>query len=436
MLREFYITNYRCFKEETRLSMVASAFRMHAEALTPLPGARRGKLLPMAAVYGGNASGKSTLVRAIETMQRAVVTGRLPEYVPFALDAHSSQLPTQFRMVLMSEGKVREYSFSYRQDRVLQESLSCIGTTRTNTIFARDTTTGKVDIAPGVYPRKEQEQLTFAQKLIATTPQNRLFLTEASQRELGNLRMHAHSTVQWFTESLCIIPSLSVNVRLGRFLTHHKDDYVRELAQADTGIEGLSLADIPADSPGLDKAVKFLQDAPNHTGDVIFDGTDLIFVLKDGDNIIAKRCLTQYNVGDDHSVFFRMERESDGTRRFMHLLPMLLEHAGHPQVYIVDEIDRSLHTKLSQYILQRHINIAINERTQNLPTSQLIFTTHDVQLMNRKLLRKDELWGTERRIDHSSTLLPFLIYKDIRSDSDICKSYLDGRLGAIPRLNI
>lgn len=418
--------------------MVASRFRTHAEALTPFPGHRRGKLLPLAAVYGGNASGKSTLVQAIEVMQRAVFTGCLPGYVPFALDERSPQTPTQFRMVLMTAGKMREYSFSYIKDGLLRETLSCIGATHSDVIFDRDAVTGKVEISSKLYSQKEQDQLIFAQKLAATTPQDRLFLTEAAQRDLGTLHEHARATTQWFVNSLCIIPSRSINVELDRFLTYHKEDYVRELTQADTGIEGLSLVDVPADSPDLEDAVKFVQNTQNQGRDAIFviEGRDLTFVKKSGDSLSAKRCYSRYKVGDGHQVDFHIGQESDGTRRFMHLLPILLEHGGQPHVYIVDEIDRSLHTELSQYIIQRHINIAIGDRAQDLPSSQLIFTTHDVLLMNQKLLRKDELWGTERRNDHSSVLLPFLLYKDIRSDSNICKSYLEGRLGALPRLNV
>ena len=100
-------------------------------------------------------------------------------------------------------------------------------------------------------------------------------------------------------------------------------------------------------------------------------------------------------------------------------------------MYIIDELDRSLHTKLSKTLLKYYLN-SCNENSR----SQLIFTTHDVMLMDQNTFRRDELWVTDRSSEGVSSLYSFSDYKDIRSDKDLRKYYLQGNLKGIPRILI
>jgi AAA15 family ATPase/GTPase len=99
------------------------------------------------------------------------------------------------------------------------------------------------------------------------------------------------------------------------------------------------------------------------------------------------------------------------------------------KVYVIDEVDRSLHTLLTRRLIEAYLaNCTTETRTQ------LLLTTHDVLLMDQHLFRRDEMWVAERDAAGVSTLLSFSEYKDIRYDKDIRKSYLQGRLGGVPRL--
>lgn len=126
-----------------------------------------------------------------------------------------------------------------------------------------------------------------------------------------------------------------------------------------------------------------------------------------------------------------MRQESDGSQRIIDLLPAFLELSSESskKVYVIDEVDRSLHTLLTRHLLESFLSSC-----SSASRSQLLFTTHDVLLMDQKLLRRDEMWVAERGSLGESHLISFSDFKDVRYDKDIRKSYLQGRLGGIPNI--
>ena len=126
---------------------------------------------------------------------------------------------------------------------------------------------------------------------------------------------------------------------------------------------------------------------------------------------------------------FPLELESDGTVRLMNLLPILLEKQETESVYVMDELDRSMHPNLTRFLIEQYLRKA--RRGQ---PCQLIFTTHDAMLLDQNLLRRDEFWVAERTLQNVSQLIPFSDYSEVRKDKDLRKSYLQGRLGGVPDL--
>ena len=126
-----------------------------------------------------------------------------------------------------------------------------------------------------------------------------------------------------------------------------------------------------------------------------------------------------------------MSQESDGSQRVIDLLPafLMISAAKSRKVFVIDEVDRSLHTLLTKRLLETYLSSCSAESR-----AQLLFTTHNVLLMDQRLLRRDEMWVTERNADGVSSLFSFSEYKDVRYDKDIRKSYLQGRLGGVPRI--
>jgi len=126
-------------------------------------------------------------------------------------------------------------------------------------------------------------------------------------------------------------------------------------------------------------------------------------------------------------VDMEIKHESDGTRRLMDLLPALLHSKSEERVYIIDEIDRSMHPLLSRMFLQAYLD------DQKCGRGQIIITTHESNLLDRELLRRDEIWFTEKDEEGSTHLYSLSEYK-VRPDLKLGKGYLDGRFGAIPFL--
>ena len=128
---------------------------------------------------------------------------------------------------------------------------------------------------------------------------------------------------------------------------------------------------------------------------------------------------------------FETRDESDGTLRLFDLAPMLhdLDTPGCRRVYVIDELDRSMHTQITEALVKAYC-AARTKRTR----TQLIFTTHDAMLIDQGLLRRDEMWFIERGKFGDTMLESLSDYKDVRYDKDVRKAYLEGRFSGLPRL--
>jgi AAA15 family ATPase/GTPase len=126
-----------------------------------------------------------------------------------------------------------------------------------------------------------------------------------------------------------------------------------------------------------------------------------------------------------------MRQESDGSLRVIDLLPAflkLMEH-GSEKVFVIDELDRSLHTVLTRALLDMYLGCCSPDTR-----AQLLITSHDAMLFDQNIFRRDEIWITERNRIGVSSLYSLCEYKDVRYDKDVRRSYLQGRFGGIPRV--
>jgi AAA15 family ATPase/GTPase len=207
------------------------------------------------------------------------------------------------------------------------------------------------------------------------------------------------------------------------------------LPQLDTGIAHLGLEDIPFDNVSFPEALKAkLKDdiKEGMTVRLLLELQNERFIINRKDNRIStKKLVTYHPKPDGGEIKFEIRQESDGTQRIIDLLPAFISLSAHnsAKVFIIDEIDRSLHTLLTRQLLEIYLN-SCSPKTR----SQLLLTTHDVLLMDQKLFRRDEMWIAERNKEGATFLSSFSEYKDIRFDKDIRKSYLHGRLGGIPKI--
>ena len=161
-------------------------------------------------------------------------------------------------------------------------------------------------------------------------------------------------------------------------------------------------------------------------------GEDGVFLYIQNGKVIARRLIPIHQADSGEEIPFNYSDESEGTRRLIDLLPAFLhlEDKRSSAVYVIDELDRSLHTNLTTDLLVHYLG----QRQTALARCQLIFTTHDTQVMTQDIFRRDEMWITERDRSGASKLVAFSEFKEVRKDKDIRKSYLQGRLGGVPRI--
>jgi AAA15 family ATPase/GTPase len=265
------------------------------------------------------------------------------------------------------------------------------------------------------------------------TRDNQLFLTNSvSQRVRQFKPIH-----DWFKNTLQMV---APDARFGGGALFFDSDHPftvtmnEKLRDFDTGISHLGNEFVPFENVQLPEAVKAdIQDTlGDQQGAIAEDSSNNQFLIarKDGDLIAWKR-VAVHKMADGTEAHFEVSQESDGSQRLIDLVPAFLDLStdASQRVYVIDEVDRSLHTLLTRRLLEDYLY------TRNAGTrTQLLLTTHDVLLMDQRWLRRDEMWVTERDNSGASSLFSFSEYRDVRYDKDIRKSYLQGRLGGIPRI--
>ncbi|MDP5169692.1 MAG: ATP-binding protein [Bacteroidia bacterium] len=442
MLIRFSVENFLSFKELSQLSMIpgkGSSLAHHVRREN-----KRGDFscLKSALIYGPNASGKSNLVKAMRFAQLMVEQvarkGHVIPVTPFRLDAETRDKPSRFEFEFKANETSYAYGFLLNRESILEEWLCEIHKSTEKTLFERITKAdGSVEVKmPGLtLPNKEtKSRLQF---MAEDTLPNELFLSSVNKRNLSEISGIASlvSTYTWITSSLKIIFPDSrlegVEVELAsdqEFL----EVFNRLLHYFNTGIVGIATKTINFDSSGvrLPEQVKAaIKDRLLPGERVIFSDLDGIrYTLRRDDEgkLFAVKVMTRHHVAHrEEDELFEMNEESDGTQRIMDLIPMLADLQKEPAVYVIDELDRSLHPGLTHRMLELF-------HSYESPTQgQLIVTTHESGLLDLELLRKDEIWFVEKTQEGSSTLFSLEEFKP-RKDKEIRKGYLQGRYGAIP----
>jgi len=429
MIIEFTLENWMSFRDPVSFSMVASRERQHGERV-PRISKYSTRVLPVAAIYGGNASGKTNFFKAISFVKNLVVKGTLPDSLitvePFRLDAAMLKQPTRFSFQLLIGETIYEFSFALTQKSILEEKLVEINSASEKVLYHRLEGEPNFDASIGNDPA-----LQYAFK---GTRNNQLFLTNTVSQQVEAFR----PVYDWFKDTLDLVAPDSRFEPFEQFFEEGHPLYgtmSEALPQLDTGITHLGGEQVPFDSiPMNDELRAKLQDELKEgmavrllTGPAI---DRYVVTRKDGD-LMAKKLITYHTNSDGEEIKFDVRYESDGSQRVIDLLPAFLDisSALSRKVFIIDEVDRSLHTLLTRQLIESFLLCCSPESR-----SQLLFTTHDVLLMDQQLFRRDEMWVTERDQTGASSLISFAEYKDIRYDKDIRKSYLQGRLGGIPRI--
>jgi AAA15 family ATPase/GTPase len=442
MLLQFLVENFRSFQKETILNLAPAKSRIHPDHLhISEKEGPKARALPLAVFYGANAAGKSNLIRAINFARNLIVEGTRGENsietVPFRLGKDSNGSPSRFEFVIKHDGVIYTYGFAATNREVKEEWLFATYERREIRLFERITKEGKAHLEFGKKLAPHQGELNRLQFVASGTRPNQLFLTEANDRNVTDLKPLLH----WFRDHLLIIwpeaiySPLVIRAHGDKPFTNFLSTY---LNIADTGIHGIELESHKMDDdkflstlPEEEKKniLEQLDKNPDHSV-LLSRGKSFYAIQKDANNSLRSLTFkTQHKKTDGSIVSFNTEDESDGTHRMMHMAPALLDLQTSDKVYVIDELDRSMHPILCRLFVQAFL-LGIKDGTSK---GQILLTTHETSLLDLDILRRDEIWFVEKDNECSSRLTSLAEFK-VRADLTIDKGYLNGRFGAIPFL--
>ncbi len=446
MLIQFTVENWMSFRDKATFSTVATNERQHGERVCKLKKFQT-RVLPVAVIFGGNASGKTNFFRALSFAQTLIIYGPNADspipVEPFVLNKEGSSSPTKFAFELWCNDLIFKYSFSVNSEEVLEENLFLVNSSRERKLYDRQGTQISFDDSLTT-DESLRQRLQF---IFDSTWDNQLFLTNIGSHKLASqIPEELKSVHKWFKETLRLI-SRDTYFQAWDLLEGNKpfnQKVNRILAKLDTGISRLDFEDTPIPDEMKSTLRDQILGNPNkskYINLIEYDqlsgeqNIEHLVITSKQDELIAKKIATYHNTNQSE-VNIGFPKESHGSQRVIQLLPAFIDLASKvmsPEVesrlYIIDEIDRSLHSHMTVQLIQMYLD-SCSPDSRN----QLIFTTHDNSLINQELFRRDEIWFTERYQTGATTLVSLSDYKGVRDYKDIRKSYMDGRLGGVPRI--
>lgn len=424
MLIRFRARNFRSLKEEQELSLVASSLKDSPEAVTKVDGLDLG-LVRVAAIYGANASGKSNVIKALAYMSSAVQSsqrewapeGPIPRE-PFLLDPRSRLDPSTFEVDLLLDGVRFHYGFSLNDREVLDEWLDAYPT-------------GSKPVRKQMWFKRDGKKFTFGNKMGGDnsaierlTRPNSLFLSAAAQNNHESLL----PVYKWFAEHFTYVlkdrgPLARETAEMCKDKTL-KSSLLNLLRIADLGVVGLGVREVDLFSWSSEAGE---EEAGNAEDELVQVMNNLFQVLKKRHVPEKAHIVDLIHKGvAQEGVTLREYNESAGTLAFFGLLGPVLRATNSGGTVCVDELDASLHPLLALEVVRLFNDPKLNPRG-----AQIIFTTHDTNILDRASLRRDQIWFTEKDAEGGTHLYPLTDFKP-RKNENLERGYLQGRYGAVP----
>jgi hypothetical protein len=374
-------------------------------------------LLTSAAVYGANASGKSNLIIALAFMRKLVINSARESQAeepikvePYRLNSSSENKPAYFEMIFLIENQKYRYGFEVSKERIEREWLYYTPTIREAELFTRQ----------GAEIKSNPRTFREGHGLEARTRPNALFLSVAAQFN-GPV---AQKVLKWFRRIGLVSGLNDTGYRsftLQSFLddSHLRDEILKLVRSLDVGVEDISV------KKNDEVSVSFPPDMPDKMKDSLLKSSGLLFS--------TQMAHTKYDndgqpIGQEN---FDLEgNESEGTQKLFFLSGPILNTLMEGEILVVDEMEARMHPLITYALIQLFNSLETNPRR-----AQLIFTTHDTNLLNRSLFRRDQIWFVEKDSFGASHLYSLVEFKPrTRNDESFERNYLRGKYGAIPYL--
>lgn len=411
MLIQFRFKNFKSFRDDTILDLSATKITEHSDRVIQIG---TEKILPTAAIYGANASGKSNVIEAFRYMSTYVVESfayggeeddkkskiKKPRHTPFLFDNTSKDAESSFEVYFITSEedgcKSYNYGFTVNQDGVVEEWLNSKAKTarQYKPIFYRN----KEELDLSGLPKKNQEAIRMS----------------------------------LYDEALVV--SLGAKQRIAKLKSIRDWFYNTNLTNFGNPIENFFLSSLIPDGFADDESVQAKVIDYFAAFDPSIVGFNVETIKSDDDVEKVKIDAIHQVVGSKDTASIPLQDESDGTLKMFALYPALQDTLDTGSVLFVDELNARLHPLLVRSFIIMFLNPETNPKH-----AQLVFTTHDSWQLSNSLLRRDEIWFTEKTQSGISTLYSLSDFVDedgtkIRKDESYEKNYLLGKYGAIPTL--
>lgn len=438
MIVSFSVSNFRSFEEEETLNLVASTRipNDHTEHLVAIPSSKE-TVLRSAVIYGANGAGKSNFFMALEYFQDMLTnpvnknTGTKRQAFRFGDEQNKSSL---FDLQFITDGILYRLGFKVDDQRIVEEWFVRIEGSREIVLYERITDNeGNVKIE---IKNDSNDKL----KALATVggPQNQTFLaTIRTNLENKDYSDDIRRALLWIVEDLVLISPTSQFYSLGNELNKNpgfKQFASDFLKSSSTGIDGLEIDRQEISEEQLktilsENEYALIRNKIETQGFAAYNFGEGEIVAEKGfpNRYYSLTIKAKHEHETGKNIPLNLSEESDGTKRLLNLIPALHFLGKKWTVFVIDEIDRSLHPLLTIKFIQFFLAAC------GIKNSQIIITTHESNLLDLDIWRRDEIWFTEKN-EHGATKLYSLADFKVRTDLKINKHYLQGRFGAIPFL--
>lgn len=418
MLLNFTFKNYKSYADTCNFSMVANKDKSHEDNLIDVG---KDKISKARIIYGSNASGKTSFINALEfvkifsMMSNNLVENNRIGINPYKFRKDAYRVPSEFSLTFLKNNVKYNYSFSCTFEKVINEKLDVYNSAKPTNIFTRTDTDDY----------KFNTDVKALNEIKTKNTKNKLFLLTAATWNYEKVK----PVVDYILNDIIVLHDISqpTKYNINYIIEHNNLEEYKKFCLEFLNNADISISDFEINMQKikeLGKQAEFMTKIMN-----VIVNNDPEQMNKFGNSDIFN-IKTIHNVKDeDSSNLYALEliEESIGTQQLFYFAPALFYTFKEGKTLLIDEIDRSLHPLLVEYIIKKFYDAEIN--TKN---AQLICNTHDTNLLNLDIFRRDEIWFTERNNATASTEMYALSDFSPRKDENIEKAYLLGRYGGIP----
>lgn len=413
MIVDFTVRNFRSIRDEQTLSFYTERSPKHLSENIHYPDNGKTAILASAGIYGANASGKSNVLTALNALFWMVSEShvfkegaKIPSYEPYRLSSEKKQAATKFAIEFVVDAIRYVYEIAYSQKEITSEKLEFYSVNPTRIVRAK------------LFERVEGanwEDITFGSYYKGGTKKISLFKNQAYLSKAGNTAdapEQIRKIYQFFTAGVNFVRpnahSLDLAWKKDKVTAAKISSFLNFI---DTGISRLL---IKHEEP-KDFMKKIPAEIPESLKSKILDDVSHVPYF-------------EHKTEEGELELFSEDDESDGTRALVSNLPMVFHALQAGKILVWDEMETSLHPHVADLILGLFNNPEVNRNH-----AQLLFTTHDLSLMNSERMRKDQLWLTEK-VAGATQLISMDEFdsSQLKSNSPFAKWYYEGRLGGLP----